>query len=131
VTIPQQPAPAASPPPDPVVRDIPLDQIQVSKQPRMGFDEARMAELIPSLEAVGQLQPIRVRPRAAGGYDLVFGERRFRATERIGRKTIRAEVIDGDPAPADVLHQQLAENLFRDNFKPVERARGFRRLMEL
>lgn len=126
-----QPTPAATPPPVAAARDIPLDQIHVAKQPREGFDEARMAELVASLKNVGQLAPVRVRPRAAGGFELVFGERRFRAAKHLGWATIRAEVVTGDPSPADVLHEQLAENLFRDAFKPVERAKGFRQLMDL
>lgn len=128
---PPQPSPAAIPPPVAAVLDIPLDQIHVAKQPREGFDEARMAELVASLKNVGQLAPVRVRPRPAGGFDLVFGERRYRAAKCLGWTTIRAEVVTGDPSPADVLHEQLAENLFRDAFKPVERARGFRQLMDL
>lgn len=131
MTAPPQPPTAAAPPPGPAVRDIPLDQIHVAKQPREGFDETRMAELVTSLQTVGQLAPVRVRPRPAGGFDLVFGERRYRAAKQLGWPSVRAEVAAGDPSPADVLHEQLAENLFRDAFKPVERARGFRRLMEL
>lgn len=127
----QQPPSAATPPPGAAVRDIPLDQIHVAKQPREGFDETRMAELVASLKGVGQLAPVRVRPRPAGGFDLVFGERRCRAAKQLGWTSIRAEVVTGDPTPAEVLHEQLAENLFRDAFKPVERARGFRRLMDL
>lgn len=131
MTAPPQPTPAATPPPAGPIRDIPLDQIHTAKQPREGFDEARMAELVASFKAVGQLAPVRVRPRPAGGFDLVFGERRYRAAKQIGWTSIRAEVAAGDPSPADVLHEQLAENLFRDAFKPVERARGFRDLMQL
>lgn len=131
MTKPTQSTPDTTTPPTSTVRDIPLDQIQVSKQPREGFDETKMVELVASMNGVGQLQPARVKPRPDGGFDLVFGERRYRAAKRLGWKTIRTEVVEGDPAPADVLHQQLAENLFRDNFKAVERARGFRQLMEL
>jgi ParB/RepB/Spo0J family partition protein len=120
-----------TPPPTAAVPDIPLDQIHLAEQPREGFDEARMAELVASLKNVGQLAPVRVRARPAGGFDLVFGERRYRAAKRLGWTTIRAEVAAGDPSPAEVLQERLAENLFRDNFKPVERARGFRQLMEL
>lgn len=124
-------APQYPPPATPAARDIPLDQIHVARQPREAFDADRLAELVASLKTVGQLAPVRVRPRPAGGFDLIFGERRYRAAQQLGWATLRAEVATGDPSPADVLHEQLAENLFRDAFQPVERARGFRDLMQL
>jgi ParB family chromosome partitioning protein len=127
---PSKPPPSAAPP-GPDVRDIPLDQIHLGKQPRERFEAGRMAELAESLRTVGQLTPVRVRPRAGGGYDLVFGERRVRAAKDLGWAAVRAEVAAGDPTPAELLHEQLAENLARADFQPVERARGFRRLMDL
>lgn len=96
-------------------------------QPRREFREADLAELQASLKASGLLQPITVRP-AAGGYELISGERRLRAATRLGWTDIPAIVRDVDDRT--LLTLALVENLQRADLNAVEEARGYRRLAE-
>ena len=107
---------------------LPLDAIRPNPyQPRREFDEAELSELQASLKASGLLQPITVRP-ANGGYELISGERRFRAATRLGWKDIPAIVRDVDDRT--LLTLALVENLQRADLNAVEEARGYRRLSE-
>lgn len=96
-------------------------------QPRTRLDEGALAELAASIEASGLLQPVVVRPRN-GGYELIAGERRWRAVQRLGWPTVPAVVKDADDQT--LLTLALVENLQRDDLSPIDEAQGYRRLME-
>ncbi len=135
------PRPAASPPPalgqhgDTVkIRQalrIPLGSIVPDPdQPRTEFDEAELDALAESLKARGQLQPIRVRwVEAMGRYMVLVGERRYRASIKAGLATIDCIVAEGNPTSEDILEDQLIENALRQDLRPVEQARAYRRLL--
>jgi ParB family chromosome partitioning protein len=111
----------------PAVRMVPTDQIRPSSsQPRQHFDEAALNELAASIKAAGLMQPIVVRPEAAGGFELVVGERRWRAAQLIGLASLPAVIreIDGQTAA----EWALIENIQREDLNPLERADAFRRL---
>ncbi|WP_033343374.1 ParB/RepB/Spo0J family partition protein [Catenuloplanes japonicus] len=141
-------APVAEPvaPPEPVVPEAPglplapvpgarFAEISVSdiianpKQPRHVFDEEALEELKISIQEVGFLQPIVVRELdESGNYELVMGERRWRAAQAIGRETIPAIVRDTkDDA---MLRDALLENIHRANLNPLEEAAAYQQLLE-
>jgi ParB family chromosome partitioning protein len=98
------------------------------RQPREVFDEESMAELVQSIVEVGLLQPIVVRPAVDGRYELVMGERRWRATEQAGLETIPAIVREtGDDA---LLRDALLENLHRSQLNALEEAAAYQQLLE-
>jgi ParB family chromosome partitioning protein len=97
-------------------------------QPRRSFTEPELAELEASIRASGLLQPIVVRARAAGGWELVAGERRLRAVTRIGWTEIPAVIRDFDDRA--MLTLALVENLQRADLNPLEEAEGYERLIE-
>lgn len=111
------------------VNEIPVSEIQPNRsQPRKKFDEASMAELTDSISQHGVLQPILLRPLPSGGYEIIAGERRFRAAMAAGLKTIPAVVksmTDRESAEA-----ALIENLQREDLNPVEEARGIKKLID-
>ncbi len=94
-------------------------------QPRTRLDETALAELTASIEASGLLQPVVVRPKN-GAYELIAGERRWRAAERLGWSKIPAVVRDVDDQT--LLTLALIENLQRDDLSPIDEAAGYRRL---
>lgn len=116
-------------------REIPLEEIDRDpNQPRVSFDDERLGELAESIKLYGVLQPITVRPLANGDkkYVVVFGERRFRASEKIGLKTIPA-IVDGSSDQEDgarTLAIQLVENIQRDELTSLERAHAISTLKE-
>jgi len=117
------------------VRDallIPTDKIQRDDdQPREEFDEAALERLAESLRTRGQLQPIRVRwDEGRGAYLLVLGERRWRAATMAGIATMSCIVHDGPVESPELLALQLVENALREDLKPVEQAKAYRRLMD-
>jgi ParB family chromosome partitioning protein len=97
-------------------------------QPRRDFDEAQLKELTDSIEASGLLQPVIVRPRANGRYELIAGERRWRAVQRLGWQTVPAVIKDVDDRA--LLTLALIENLQRDDLSPMDAARGYQQLMQ-
>lgn len=97
-------------------------------QPRRDFDEAQLTELANSIEASGLLQPVVVRPRPDGRYELIAGERRWRAIQRLGWKKVPAVVKDVDDRA--LLTLALIENLQRDDLSPIDAAFGYQRLMQ-
>lgn len=100
-------------------------------QPRTEFDEDALGELAESLRDRGQLQPIRVRwDAAAETYVVVVGERRWRAARLAGLETVQAIVVEGEATPEDLLEDQLVENALRQDLRPIEQARAYRRLMD-
>jgi ParB family chromosome partitioning protein len=123
--------PAASPAAqttDSPFREIRLDSIVPNpKQPRREFAEADLVELQQSLQASGLLQPISVRPRPDGKFELIAGERRFRAASRLGWSTIPAVVRD--VSDEQLLSFALVENLQREDLNPIEEAEGYRQLI--
>lgn len=96
-------------------------------QPRTRVDEAALTELTASIEASGLLQPVVVRPKS-GGYELIAGERRWRAVQRLGWATVPAVVKDVDDQT--LLTLALVENLQRDDLSPIDEAQGYHRLMD-
>jgi ParB family chromosome partitioning protein len=96
-------------------------------QPRRTFTPEELAELESSLKASGLLQPITVRARPNGGYELVAGERRLRAATRLGWTEIPALIRDFDDQA--MLTLALVENLQRANLNPLEEAEGYQRLI--
>jgi len=97
-------------------------------QPRGHFDEEAMGQLADSIREVGLLQPVLVRPVGDGRYELIAGERRWRAARRVGLQTIPALVRNTDDASA--LEQALVENLHRDSLNPLEEAAAYQQLIE-
>lgn len=97
-------------------------------QPRTHFDEDALTELSDSIKANGILQPILVRPRTTGGYEIVAGERRYRAALKAGLKQV--PVIVRELSDEETLALALIENLIREDIGPLETARAFRRLMD-
>ena len=108
--------------------DLPLNRISPDpNQPRKYFNEESLSELASSIKVHGLLQPILCRPWN-GDYQLVHGERRFRACQRIGLATIKAFVKElSDKAVADI---QLAENIERDNLSDIELGWEFNRRVQ-
>ena len=109
--------------------DLPIDAIHPNaRQPRRRFEPEATAGLAASLRHEGVLQPIVVRPRPEGGYELVAGERRWRAAREAGLETLPALVRDADDR--DALLLALVENVARENLSPVEEARAYATLMD-
>ena len=114
----------------PVLRELPLEEIEPNfSQPRYHFDEVALEALAGSLREHGVLQPVLVRPRPEGGYELVAGERRWRAAEIAGLDSIPALVCSYDDAAA--LEVALIENVAREDLNVVEEVRAFATLREL
>lgn len=122
------PPTAAAAPPD-IISELPVDQITVNpNQPRRHFDEAKLAELAASIRANGLIQPIVVR-KVVDGYQLIAGERRWRASKLAGLQTIAVHI-----AAADEWSQSqwaLVENIHRSDLNPIERADAYHNLMRL
>lgn len=109
--------------------DLPIDQIVPNpRQPREVFDEEAMAELVHSIKEVGLLQPIVVRQVGPVSFELIMGERRWRASQQAGSGTIGA--IIRDTADADLLRDALLENLHRSQLNPLEEAAAYQQLLE-
>lgn len=109
--------------------EIPLEQIVPNpRQPRHVFDEDHMAELVHSIKEVGLLQPVVVREVGKDRYELIMGERRWRATEKAGLSTIGA--IVRDTADQDLLRDALLENLHRSQLNPLEEAAAYQQLLD-
>ena len=109
--------------------EIEVDKITPNpKQPRSVFDEEAMEELVHSVKEIGLLQPIVVRRLEGDKYELVMGERRWRATQQAGLATIPAIVRDtSDDA---MLRDALLENIHRANLNPLEEAAAYQQLLE-
>lgn len=109
------------------LRHLPLEQLRRGQfQPRRDFDEQTLAELADSIRVHGVLQPIVVRPLATGGWEIVAGERRWRASQIAGKDSIPAVVRDvGDEA---TVAMALIENIQRENLNAIEEAQALQRL---
>jgi ParB family chromosome partitioning protein len=109
--------------------EIPLDRIERNtRNPRTVFDEEALAELTHSVKEFGLLQPIVVRETGPERYELVMGERRWRAAERAGLDTIPA--IVRRTQDAEMLRNALLENIHRANLNPLEEAAAYQQLLE-
>ncbi len=118
------PAPAAGA----VLVEVDLDAVSPNpRQPREEFDEAALQELVASIRTVGVLQPIVVRPLPGGGYQLVMGERRWRAARLAGLTSMPA--IVRDTPDVDLLRDALLENLHRQQLNPLEEAAAYQQLL--
>ncbi len=114
---------------DEELRELPVDLIAPSpKQPRRRFDQDGLQALAGSLGERGVLQPVLVRPRPGGTYELVAGERRWRAAQIAGLTAIPALVRPRDDAEA--LELALIENMAREDLSPIEEARACAALVE-
>lgn len=142
-TVPSTPAAGITPPQDSVppeqpstdlrapegasFAEIPLDRIRPNpRQPRDQFDEDALAELMASIREVGVLQPVVVRP-VADGYELVMGERRWRACRELGLTSVPA--IVRSTADDAMLLDALLENLHRQQLNPLEEAAAYQQLL--
>ena len=121
--------PVLNPVPGARFAEIPVSAIEPNaKQPRSVFDEEALDELKTSITEVGFLQPIVVRELGEGRYELVMGERRWRAAQAIGKENIPAIVRD---TPDDaMLRDALLENIHRANLNPLEEAAAYQQLLE-
>ncbi len=110
-------------------REIPLDAIAPNpRQPREHFDEEALAELVTSIREVGLLQPVVVREAGDGKYELIMGERRFRASREAGLTAIPAIVREtSDDA---LLRDALLENIHRQQLNPLEEAAAYQQLLD-
>ena len=109
--------------------EIPVGAITPNpRQPRQVFDEETLEELAASIGAVGLLQPVVVRKVMPGHYEIVMGERRWRACERAGLSQIPA--IVRETADDDMLRNALIENLHREQLNPLEEAAAYQQLLE-
>jgi len=103
---------------------VPIDQIHPNpRQPRKRFDHEATAGLAESICAQGIIQPVVLRPRAAGGYELIAGERRWRAARETNLETLPALIRDA--ADRDALLLGLVENVAREELSPIEEARAY------
>ena len=110
------------------VETLPLREIEPDPgQPRKTFDDEALGELAASIAEHGLIQPIAVRPKAAGGYLIVAGERRWRACRMAG--LTEAPVVVKDVTDEQAMELALVENLQREDLDPVEEATGIRELM--
>lgn len=109
--------------------EIPVGQIAPNAvNPRQVFDEDEMAELVHSISEIGLLQPVVVRRTGPEAYELVMGERRWRATQQAGLATIPAIVRETDDTA--MLRDALLENLHRSQLNPLEEAAAYQQLLE-
>ena len=110
------------------IETLPLREIEPDPgQPRKTFDDETLAELSASIAEHGLLQPIAVRPKPSGGYLIVAGERRWRASRMAGLTEV--PVIVRDVTDEQAMELALVENLQREDLDPVEEAAGIRELM--
>jgi len=109
-------------------RTIAIEDVHPSpEQPRKTFHDERIEELAASIRTQGIIQPLIVRTRAAGGYELIAGERRWRAAQRAGLHEV--PVVVREVAPTQAFEMALVENLQREDLNPLEEAAGFERLV--
>ena len=108
---------------------IPMDMIEPNPyQPRMNFNQEALDELADSIRTLGLIQPITVRKTAAGRYQIISGERRFRASRLAGMDMIPAYIRDANDQ--GMLEMAIVENIQRENLDPIEVAMSYQRLIE-
>ncbi len=115
--------------PTSTLREVAVGSITANvNQPRTRFDEEALSSLVASVRELGVLQPILVRPAGEGAYELIAGERRWRAAKRAGLATIPAVVRSVDEVAS--LEQAVVENLHRQDLNPLEEAAAYQQLVE-
>ena len=108
---------------------LPISQVEPGlNQPRKWFDEDALADLAASIREHGIIQPLTVRRLSTGYYQIIAGERRWRAAKLAGRREVPVVIIEADDRK--VMELGLIENLQREDLNPAEEARGYRTLME-
>ena len=113
----------------PSFQEIPVGAISPnSRQPRRTFDEESMAALTASVREVGILQPVLVRALGEGEYELIAGERRWRAAKRAGLPLVPALIRTADDTAS--LEQALVENVQREDLNPMDEAAAYQQLLE-
>lgn len=127
---PSQAAPTAEASlPASALRDVPVDSIEPNPhQPRAHFEEESLAELAASIKEIGVLQPLLVRQKADGSYQLIAGERRWRAAQRARLTMVPVVVRDVDELGS--VEQALVENLHRQDLTALEEASAYQQLAE-
>ena len=111
------------------LRELPVTAVRRNPfQPRTHFDPAELTDLARSIEASGLLQPIVVRSAAGGTYELIAGERRWRAVQQLGWASVPAVLKEADDRT--LLTLALVENLQRDDLSPIDEAVGYQRLLD-
>ena len=124
----KKPASTPSPATAETPNEVPVGEILPgAMQPRNGMDDDTLNELAESIRENGIMQPLVVRPRE-GGYELIAGERRWRAAQMAGLATVPIVIRDVDDRTA--LELALVENLQRENLDPIEEAKGYAQLMD-
>ena len=107
----------------------PIEKIQPNKyQPRKKFDDSRLEELVSSIKESGVIQPLIVRKNKNDGYELIAGERRWRASQKAGLKEV--PVVVKEASDRESLEMAIVENIQRADLNPIEEAEGYKRLME-
>ncbi len=115
--------------PDQMISEIPVSQIEPNPfQPRKEFDEEALSELASSIKTLGLIQPITVRRINPTKFQIISGERRYRACRMAGVEKIPAYIRETDDV--GMLEMAIVENLQRENLDPIEIALSFRRLIE-
>ena len=108
---------------------LPISKVEPrADQPRYSFDEEALQELSESIKQYGLIQPITVRKLDGGYYQIIAGERRWRAARMAGLEEVPVRIIEADDRRA--MELALVENLQREDLNPIEEARGYRTLME-
>jgi ParB family chromosome partitioning protein len=108
---------------------VPISQVEsCSSQPRKNFDEAALAELAESIRLHGIIQPLTVRKLSSGYYQIIAGERRWRAARMVGLEEVPVVVIEADDRKA--MELAMIENLQREDLNPMEEAEGYKALIE-
>ena len=108
---------------------LPLEQVRPNReQPRKQFDDESLNDLTESIRLHGVIQPINVRRLSSGYYEIISGERRWRAAREAGLEDIPAVIMEADDRKA--MELALIENLQREDLNPMEEARGFQSLMQ-
>jgi ParB family chromosome partitioning protein len=110
-------------------QEVPIEAVSPNpRQPRQHFDEEALDELVDSIREVGLLQPVVVREVEPGQFELIMGERRWRASQRAGLTEIPA--IVRETADDDLLRDALMENLHREQLNPLEEAAAYQQLLD-
>lgn len=115
---------------DEEIRQLPISRVEPREaQPRSNFDEASLQELAESIQEYGLIQPITVRRLDSGYYQIIAGERRWRAARIAGLREVPVRIVEADDKLATEL--ALVENLQREDLNPVEEALGYKTLLDV
>ncbi|MGO4272198.1 ParB/RepB/Spo0J family partition protein, partial [Paenibacillus sp. TAF58] len=111
------------------IHEIPMHLIdEDTDQPRYQFDEEALQELMKSIEEIGLLSPIKVRTTADNRYKIIYGNRRYKASKMLGRPNMSC-IVSTVTDELEIYLEQIAENLTREGFSPIEEAEAFHKLM--